>query len=225
VAGQALQARYGGTLVPHAKDTARLQPRPEWRERARARLGVVGARPVVLFMGTPRVYSGVEDAAEAVRRMRHPADLVVAGGDPADPFLRSLKAALPGVAFHPPYRLDEVPLLLEAADVVVVPQRLHPQSAMQVPSKLLDAMAMARPAVGTAVSDIPAMLAGGRGLVVPPADPAALAAALDAVLDAPGAARDMGLRARRWCERHASYDAVRATLRGVIEDAAARRTA
>ncbi|HEX8321750.1 glycosyltransferase [Longimicrobium sp.] len=223
VAGEALQARYGGTLVPHAKDTARLQPRPEWRERARARLGA-GARPVVMFMGTPRVYSGVEDAAEAVRRMRHAADLVVAGGDPADPFLRSLKAALPGVAFHPPYRLDEVPLLLEAADVVVVPQRMHPQSAMQVPSKLLDAMAMARPAVGTAVSDIPAMLAGGRGLVVPPSDPAALAAALDAVLDAPEAARDMGLRARRWCERHASYDAVRATLRGVIEDAAARRT-
>ncbi len=31
--------------------------------------------------------------------------------------------------------------------------------------------------------------------------------------------------ARRWVERLGGYDAVRATLRGVIEDAAARRTA
>jgi glycosyltransferase involved in cell wall biosynthesis len=221
VAGEALRARFGGVLVPHAKDTERVSPRPEWREAARARLGV-GGEKVVMFMGTPRVYSGVEDVAAALPRMRHAARLVVVGGDAADPYLRGLRSALPHAAFHPAYALDEVPLLLEAADVVVVPQRMHPQSVMQVPSKLLDAMAMAKPCVATAVSDIPGMLAGGRGIVVPPADPAALAAALDQVFDSPARAAGMGRLAREWCVRHASYTAVRPTLRAVIESAAGR---
>jgi glycosyltransferase involved in cell wall biosynthesis len=221
VAGEALRARFGGVVVPHAKDTGRVRPRPEWREAARARLGVSGQK-VVMFMGTPRVYSGVEDVAAAMGRMRHAARFVVVGGDASDPYRRGLRAALPHVAFHPAYALDEVPFLLEAADVVVVPQRMHPQSAMQVPSKLLDAMAMAKPSVATAVSDIPGMLAGGRGIVVPPADPDALAAALDQVFDAPARGAEMGALAREWCVRHASYTAVRPTLRAVIQGAAGR---
>jgi glycosyltransferase involved in cell wall biosynthesis len=112
--------------------------------------------------------------------------------------------------------LDDVAFLIQAADVVVVPQRLHPQSVRQVPSKLLDAMAAAKPAVSTAVSDIPRMLADGRGLVVPPSDPAALAAALDRVFDRPDEAAEMGRRSREWVKQHASYDAAQATLREVM---------
>jgi len=220
VAGFALRDHYGGTVVPHAKDTVWLRPRPELRARGRARLGMANTERVVMFVGTPRVYSGLEDAAAAVACMRHQARFVVAGGNPADPWLRGLRASLVGAEFHRSYRLDELPLLLEAADAVVVPSRLHPQSAMQVPSKLLDAMAVAKPCVGTAVSDIPTMLADGRGHVVPPADPRALATALDAIFDAPEEAARMGARARLWVEEHASYDAARPILCRIVEGAA-----
>ncbi|HET6262433.1 MAG TPA: glycosyltransferase family 1 protein, partial [Chloroflexia bacterium] len=66
VASTGLQARFGGTLIPHAKDTTRLRPRPEWIVAAKERLGVAGRR-VVVFMGSPRPHKGIEDIAEAMR--------------------------------------------------------------------------------------------------------------------------------------------------------------
>jgi glycosyltransferase involved in cell wall biosynthesis len=221
VAGWTLRERYGGVVVPHAKDTARIRPRPDLRDAAKARLGVAGRR-VVLFMGTPRAYSGVEDAADAVGRMRNEAAFVVVGGNPENPFLRGLRASLPNVLFREA-GLDDVAFLIQAADAVVVPQRLHEQTVRQVPSKLLDAMAAAKPAVSTAVSDIPRMLADGRGLVVPPSDPPALAAALDRVLDHPDEAAEMGRRARAWVEENAGYDAAQVTLREVMRGVLTRR--
>ncbi len=220
VASRGLQRRIGGVWVPHAKDTERLRPRPELRDAAKARLGVTGRR-VVTFMGTPRAHKGIEDVAEAMPLLRNEAVFVVAGADPADGYVRALMDRFPGVVFHPPYALEEVPFLLEAADAVVVPQRLRAESVVQMPGKLLDAMAMAKPIVSTAVSDIPELLAEGRGHVVPPADPAAIAAALDRIFDFPEEAERMGVLARRWCVENASYDSTRETLRRVMADALA----
>jgi glycosyltransferase involved in cell wall biosynthesis len=220
VASRGLQRRFGGVFVPHAKDTERLRPHPECRDAAKARLGVAGRR-VVMFMGTPRAHKGIEDVAEAMPRLRNGAVFVVAGADPADGYVRALMDRFPAVVFHPPYALAEAPFLLQAADAVVVPQRLRAESVVQMPGKLLEAMAMAKPIVSTAVSDIPEVLAEGRGHVVPPADPAAIAAALDRIFDSPVDAERMGLRARRWCVENASYDSTRETLRRVMAGALA----
>jgi glycosyltransferase involved in cell wall biosynthesis len=147
---------------------------------------------------------------------------VVAGADAADAYVARLRREHPEILLLPPYGLHEVASLLEMADVVVVPQRLTPQTEHQQPSKLLDAMALAKPVVATDVADIGAILSGGRGVVVPPADVGALAAALDAVLAEPARAAAMGARAREWVVAHGSYQAMRAVLRGVIEQAMRR---
>ena len=115
--------------------------------------------------------------------------------------------------------------MLEAADAVAGSQRRRPETIRQLPSKLLDAMALAKPVVATAVADVPAILADGRGRVVAPGDVLALAGALDAVFDAPDEAARMGVRAREWCVRHASYDAVQPVLRELVLAAAAGRAA
>lgn len=223
VASTGLRARFGGVLVPHVKDTAWLRPRPERRAAARERLGLGGQR-VVMFMGTPRPHKGVEDAAAAVARMRHDVRFAVVGADPHDPYTERLRAAYGArLHLHPPYAMHEIPDLLEAADVVIVPQRLQPETAVQLPAKLLDAMALAKPVVATAVADIPAILAEGRGHVVAPGDVAAMAAALDAVFDAPDEGAAMGRRARAWCVEHASYDSAHAVLAATITAAAGRR--
>jgi glycosyltransferase involved in cell wall biosynthesis len=218
VASRGLQERFGGVLVPHAKDTDRLRPRPEWREAAKERLGVAGRR-VVMFMGTPRAHKGIEDVADAMGRLRNPAVFVVVGADPAEPYARALRLRYPELVLHPPYSLEEAPFLLQAADAVVVPQRLQDESRVQMPAKLLEAMAMAKPIVSTAVSDIPLILADGRGRVVAPGDAEAIAAALDRIFDFPGEAERMGRLARLWCEEHASYHSAQATLRRVMDDA------
>jgi glycosyltransferase involved in cell wall biosynthesis len=224
VASRVLQRRYGGVVVPHVRDTDRMRPRPEAASDAKAALGVVGRR-VVMFLGTPRRHKGLEDVAQAMSLLRAPAVFVVVGADLEDGYVRELRARYPDIVFHPPTTLEHGAFLLQAADAVVVPQRDEPAAAGQLPAKLIDGMALAKPIVATAVADIPEILAGGRGHVVPPGDVRALAAALDAIAAQPDEARDMGARAREWCVENASFHSARAVLRGVLDDVVQRRGA
>jgi glycosyltransferase involved in cell wall biosynthesis len=173
-----------------------------------------------MFLGTPRAYKGVDDLVEAVGLVGGAARLALVGADPAG-------AAARGWARHPWVRVvgevpfDEVPRWLAAADVVAVPQRETPDTVGQVPAKLFDAMALARPIVATAVSMIPEVLEG-CGVVVPPGDVPALAGALRRLLGNPPAARALGRLARERCEAHYSYRAARAVLFPLVERLLAR---
>jgi glycosyltransferase involved in cell wall biosynthesis len=91
VASTGLQRRFGGTIVPHAKDTGLLRPGLADRAAVRERLGLAGER-VVMFMGTPRAFKGIEDVAAAIPAMRHPARFVVVGADPASAYVQRLAA-------------------------------------------------------------------------------------------------------------------------------------
>lgn len=53
VASRFLERRFGGTLVPHVRDTDAWDPARFDRSASRAALGV-GDAPVVMFLGTPR---------------------------------------------------------------------------------------------------------------------------------------------------------------------------
>ena len=67
-----------------------------------------------------------------------------------------------------------------------------------IPNVILEAMAMQLPVVSTRHSGIPeAVEHGTTGLLVPPSDAAALATALEWVIDDPATARQMGRRGRR----------------------------
>lgn len=213
VASRQLQDKYGGTYIPHARDTEQMRPRPGWSEKAKQELGVAG-RNVIMFPGTPRLHKGIEDAAAAIPLMRNPAVLVVIGAGDDDALAQVFQEE--HVAVFPQVPKERMPFLISAADIVVVPSRHNPVSEYQFPAKVFDGMAMAKPVVGTAVAGIPAVLDDGRGIVVPPSRPDALAAAFDRLLDAPDQAETMGERARDWCIANASYEAVRSTLGRVI---------
>jgi glycosyltransferase involved in cell wall biosynthesis len=221
VASTPLQQHFGGTLVRHARNTEQLRPRPEWQAAAKERLGVAG-QGVVMFFGTPRPHKGLEDAAVAVAQMRHEAVLVVVGADEADSYTSTLKRQYPQVRFHPPCAFDEALFLLQAADVMIALQRDLPASRYQSPAKLMDAMAVAKPVVATALSDIPEILGDRRGYVVPPGDVPAATRCLDDVFDHPEEARQMGQRARIWCVQHASHDSVQRSLNRLMRSLAAR---
>jgi glycosyltransferase involved in cell wall biosynthesis len=111
---------------------------------------------------------------------------------------------------------DDVPRWLVGADVVAVPQRETADTVGQVPAKIFDAMALARPVVSTRVSMIPEIL-DGCGVVVPPGDVRALAAALRGLLDDPARAAAMGRRARARCEAAYSFRAARERLFPLFE--------
>ena len=83
--------------------------------------------------------------------------------------------------------LPDIANILAAADVFVLPSLSE-----GLPLALLEAMFAARPIVASAVGDVPVALAGGAaGLLVPPGDPAALAAAIHRLLAQPFEAQQL----------------------------------
>ena len=213
VASRFLQSRFGGTLIPHVRDVDAWRPEAFDPAVARARLGVGDAR-VVMFLGTPRGHKGVDDLIEAVRLLGR-ADVVLALVGAGARY-----ASAPWIRITEQIPFDEVPLYLAAADVVAVPQRATSDTLGQVPAKLFDAMALARPIVSTDVSMIPEILEG-CGVIVPPGDPGALSAAIARLLDGRAEARDLGRRARARCETEYSFAAARARLFPLVDEALA----
>ena len=214
VASRFLQNRFGGVLVPHVRDTDAWDPARQDRAASRAALRV-GERKVVMFLGTPRGYKGVDDLVEAVRLLGEGVVLALVGVDPASAS-GARWGALPWVRLVGEIPFDDVPRFLAAADVVAVPQRATPDTLGQVPAKLIDAMALGRPIVATAVSMIPEML-DGCGVVVPPGDPRALAGAVGTLLDDWATAEALRRRARERCAAEYSFAAARARLFPLIE--------
>jgi glycosyltransferase involved in cell wall biosynthesis len=214
VASRFLERRFGGTLIPHVRDTEAWDPARYDRAAARAALGLGGER-VVMFLGTPRGHKGVDDLVEAVGTIGNGTRLVLVGADPGSPAARRW-AAQPWVRVVGQVPFDDVPRYLVAADAVAVPQRATTDTVGQVPAKIFDAMALARPIVSTAVSMIPEIL-DGCGVLVPPGDVVALAASLRRVLDDPATAAELGRRARERCRARYSFTAARAALFPLVE--------
>lgn len=222
VASRFLERRFGGVLLPHVRDTDRWAPGLADPQPARERLGVDKER-VVMFLGTPRAYKGVEDLAAAVQELGRPdVTLALVGTDPGSETGRGLAARHPGIRLVGRVPIAQVPAYLSAADVVVVPQRDSSDTRGQVPAKLFDAMALGRPVVSTRVSMIPEILEG-CGLLVEPGDVAGLSAAIGRLLDRPDEARALGEAARRRAVERYSFESARRALFPLVERARTRR--
>lgn len=88
---------------------------------------------------------------------------------------------------------DDVPALLAASDVFVLPSRSE-----AFPNGAIEAMASGLPVIASAVGGLLDLIDSGRtGLLVPPSDPEPLAAALKALYDDPARASALGAAARR----------------------------
>ncbi len=220
VASRFLQQRFGGVLVPHVRDTDAWKPGSGSPVEARRRLGIADER-VVMFLGTPRGYKGLDDLGAAVTGLgRKDVRLAVVGTLPESVLGRDLARRFPSICLAPPIAFEEIPSFLSAADVVVVPQRDTPDTRGQVPAKLFDAMALGRPIVSTRVSMIPEILEG-CGLLVEAGDVSALGAAIARLLDDPGEAAALARRARERCVERYSFGAARRDLFPLIEQVTA----
>ncbi len=222
VASRFLERRFGGTLIPHVRDTDAWAPDGADPREARRRLGLDGRR-VVMFLGTPRAYKGVEDLCQAMTGLgRDDVQLALVGTDPASSTGIALARRYAGLHLVGRVPFARVPEYLGAADVVAVPQRETTDTRGQTPAKIFDAMALGRPIVSTRVSMIPEIL-DGCGVLVPPGDVAALGQAVGHLLDHPAEAAALGDRARARCVAQYSFAAARKKLFPLVEQALARR--
>ena len=164
---------------PHP-EYGHLNVRPVDQAAARAKIGIPGER-VLLFFGFVRSYKGLEVLAEAMPLVlrEFPVHLVVAGEfwGGARWFLdliRNLRIES-HVTLVPRYvPNEEVPELFAACDAVVIPYHSATQSGIVQMAYGFD-----RPVLATRVGGLPEVIRDGvTGVLVPPRDPTALAAAI-----------------------------------------------
>lgn len=146
---------------------------------------------VLLAISRLEPQKGIDVAVRALPKVlaTHPdAHLVVLGEGPQRAELEQLATSL-AVPVHLPGRVPDVAAWLRRADLLV-----HPARWEGFGLALLEAMLASLPIVATRVSSIPEIVVDGEtGVLVPPDDPAALAAAITRTLASPG---DVGARGR-----------------------------
>ena len=199
-------------------DVARIQreadaPMPVALPPARLRIGMVGnldwrKNPRCLIEAAPAIRAAVPGVA---------IHLIGAFPDAASETTARERIAALGLSdtVHMTGFLPNPFPVVRALDVLV-----HPALRDPFPLALLEGMALARPIVASAVGGIPEMLVdGGSGRLVPPDDPAALAAAVIELLQDEARRRRIGDAALARLTGAFSLDEFAATMFGAFDDA------
>jgi glycosyltransferase involved in cell wall biosynthesis len=179
-------------IVPNPVSVPRAPARPA--DEVRAALGLAAGRRMVAAAGRLTAVKGFADLLEAADALPGDVDVVLFGDGPERARLEAQRARLrTGARVHLCGERPDAAECVAAADVCVVPSRWEEAFCLAAAEPL----ARARPLVATRVGAIPELVRDGvTGLLVPPADPPALAAAIRRLLDAPDAAAALGLAGR-----------------------------
>lgn len=203
------------TMIPNGIEIHGYRAIPAGPARAHAR--------VVCFIGRFEPRKGVPTLIEAAAALAHRRPdirfrLVGDGPGRAEAEKQATQVALNSQIEFAGSRSDIAKVLAEC-DVFALPSYSEGLSI-----SLLEAMAAGRPIVATAVGGAPEAIEDGRsGLLVPPYDAAALAFAIERLLDQPGLARTLGENARRAVEERFTIDANAERVWAVYHEVLARR--
>jgi rhamnosyl/mannosyltransferase len=204
-------------VVPLGIEIERFERTPAVAARSREIRGRLGS-PLVLFVGRLRYYKGLHFLVRAMRDVH--ASLVIIGSGPERERLEQ-QAAAEGVAAQVHFlgELDDVETVahLHAADVFCLPSHLRSEAfgICQI-----EAMACGLPVVSTALdTGVPFVNQHGvTGLMVPPANPRALAEALNQLLGDENLRRQLGQQAQQRARTVFSADAMCARLHAVYAE-------
>jgi glycosyltransferase involved in cell wall biosynthesis len=208
--------------IPSGIDLGRY--RPGDRQAARAATGLPRDALIVGIVATLRSWKGHAHLLEAFAALaRADARLAIVGDGPQRDALEKRAAGL-GIASSVTFagnQADVVPWL-QALDLFCLPSYANEG----VPQALMQAMACALPVVTTPVGSIEEIVTDGvEGVLVPPAEPARLRAALAALLEDGGRRRALGERGlARARERFDEARMVEGMVR-IFREAAAERGA
>ncbi|WP_413160667.1 glycosyltransferase [Capilliphycus salinus ALCB114379] len=213
---QFLQKRFGGVYVPNGKDVNLFDPTKYDPQQSRSDYGLSDYR-ILMFPGAPRPYKGVEDVLMALDLLDQPdLRLVIVGGSPYDDYDNELTNKWGRwIIKIPKTPASEMPRIVAAAHIIVIPQRDSPAAMAQFPLKLTDGMAMAKPVLSTYVGDIPEIL-GDTGYLVEPNSPQQLADSIRQIFEHWEEADAKAIKAREKCVEKYSLEAMAVILSKVI---------
>ena len=201
-----IEARFPGLhtrLLSNGADTGMFRPSRRTDE-ARSRFTEDGDF-VALYAGLHGLAQGLNQVLDAARLLEREGGyrFVLLGDGPQkrDLVRRARETGIESVTFIDPLPADDVPALLAAADVILVPLSTKIRGA--VPSKLYEAIASGRPVVVAAEGEAADIVRRHEaGMVVPPGDSRALACAISELRANPSRAQAMGDNGRIAALRH-----------------------
>jgi colanic acid biosynthesis glycosyl transferase WcaI len=180
---------------------------------------------VVGYIGTHGMAHGLErvlDAAELLRDCPEIALFFAGGGAERAALEKSVaRRGLQNVRLVPRQPKEHMPALWSACDLTLIPLRNDPVFAGVVPSKLFEAMAHGVPVVMSVPEGEATALVReeGCGVVIPPEDPVALAAAIRMLVRSPERLAELGARALAAAPRYSRQHQAQRLL-AVLEQAA-----
>lgn len=203
-------------VIPNGLDPARFLLPPATREHVRATLGLRGGF-VWLAAGRLMWKKDYATMLEALTRLPE-ATLLIAGDGPLAEELRGFAQPLGDRVRFLGLREDVAELML-ASDGFVLSSVVE-----GLPMVLMEAAMSGLPSVATDVGGVREVVVDGQtGFVVPPKDPAALAAAMQSLASLPAEARrNLGEAARRHALANFNLDAVAAQWENLYRDGARR---
>jgi len=191
------------TTIRNGADVERFVPGGapgSWR-------AALGARPeevLVVYVGAHGISHGLDTVLEAAARVDSvspvPVRMALVGeGARRDALVAQVqRLGLANVTMHPGVGRDEVPGVLAASDICLVPLRDVPLFSTFIPSKLFEYCASGKAVIGAVRGEAATILREAGALVVEPGDPAALAAAIAELAADPARRQAMGEQARRY---------------------------
>ncbi len=216
VSNRFLQERFSGTLIPHAKDTNKLDPTRFDQSHARDELDLPADDFLIMFSGTPHPHKGVDDLARAVDSIDID-DLcaVVVGANESEYVEKVRRIGGNSIIVRGMQPFDDIPKWLAATDVVAIPQKDNAATRGQLPSKVFDAMAMGKPIIATDVNDLSIVL-NGCGHIIEPNSVELLQKSIVKLYNDRELRKDMGIKARERCVKKYSYDALSEVMDDLI---------
>jgi len=198
-------------LIPNWVDVNFIRPLPKENNAFRTAHQLNG-KFVVLYSGNIALTQDLPTVVKAAARLRDNPDIVfvIVGENKAIDRVRDYcqMYGADNVKLLPFQNRQNLPEMLAAADVSLVTQK-HNVIAFNLPSKIPVILASGRPIVasvpasGTAAK---AVQQSGGGLVVPPEDPEALAAAIEQLYKNPEKVEKLGKQGRKHAIEYYSFE-------------------
>ena len=216
VSNKALQQRYAGPIIPHARDAQKFKNSTAKMKASREKFGIPKEKTVVLFFGTPRRHKGILETAKAISELKRQELCLVVIGDFPDLTLKEDLKKIEGLDLRlfPNQPYADIADIVAIGDLCVL---LQDDSELlgryQIPAKLVDALAMEVLILIQPTNAVSCIVDAG---VVVTTNPSTIKETISHVLDNPGHYAETRRQGRLYFENHLSLNIAQSKLSDLL---------
>jgi hypothetical protein len=209
------------TTIRNGADVDRFAPGGD-PGPGRRQLGAADGEVLALYLGAHGLSHGLDTVVEAACLLADAPGVPVRIALVGEGAKRSALVAqvdrlgVTNLTMRPGVPWDEVPGLLAAADICLVPLRNVPLFSTFIPSKIFEYFAAGKAVIGALRGEAAEILRDAGALVVEPGDPAALAGAIAELAGDADRRAAMGAQARQYVTAHFDRRQLAAQYRAVL---------